>query len=257
MSRRKKRYIGPWDAFTGSITRTDRQTREAETELEVEMRSYGSRLRYECGLARKFYDEESEDFYDERWMQCNWNQTWTQHDTLDDCVWTQCLYPPEPPPETQLILTWNEEPVDFNDNVSYVCGDQYFEWDRDLPEFNITCLEDGSWDAPEVWPNCVPSKIKRILNLVYLTNPNFQLSTVQKLLKCLQVEHGSGVEVLSIPLRHITLVDHMAILLMVMENCMKHWCQCAVGTSLGHQVKLTHVLPPLVLLFHSLQRILE
>ena len=168
-SGRKKRALTPWNDLSLELEGSElmekvekaRYAREAETELETEMRSYGSRLRYECGLARKFYDPESEEYYQERWMQCNWNQSWTQYDTLDDCIWRQCLYPPDPPAETQLILTWDSEPVEFNDNVSYVCGDQYFEWDRDMPEFNITCLEGGTWDAPEVWPICVPSKISQ------------------------------------------------------------------------------------------------
>ena len=84
---------------------------EAETEEEILLRSYGSQLRcvmvdsfnimiphtlhrYECGLARRFYDTEAEQHYDERWMTCNWNTTWTRHDSLDECVWVQCLNPP-------------------------------------------------------------------------------------------------------------------------------------------------------------------
>ena len=51
-------------------------------------------IRYECGLARRFYDIEAEEHYDERWMTCNWNTTWTKHDSLDECVWVQCLNPP-------------------------------------------------------------------------------------------------------------------------------------------------------------------
>ena len=50
-----------------------------------------------------FYDTENEEHYQERWMQCNWNQTWTLTDQLDDCVWVQCLYPPDPPPEAQTL----------------------------------------------------------------------------------------------------------------------------------------------------------
>ena len=59
------------------------------------MRSYGSRLRYQCGKGRRFLDEDTKEHYDERWLQCNWNQTWTQTDILDQCDWVQCLYPPE------------------------------------------------------------------------------------------------------------------------------------------------------------------
>ena len=51
--------------------------------------------RYECGIARKFLSEESETTYDERWMTCSWNKSWTPTDTLDKCVWVQCINPPE------------------------------------------------------------------------------------------------------------------------------------------------------------------
>ena len=51
--------------------------------------------RYECGKARKFKDSVSEEIYDNRTMQCNWNQTWTMYDSIDECVWVQCLYPPK------------------------------------------------------------------------------------------------------------------------------------------------------------------
>ena len=141
-----------------SKTRFIRQAaEEPETQLELEMRSYGSQLRYECGLARKFYDEEWEEEYTERWMTCNWNKTWTKYDSLDSCVWTQCLYPPVPPPDAQLERQWSGDPVEFHDNVSYVCAgdDLYFEWDRAMTEFNITCLDDGSWPEPEEWPICL------------------------------------------------------------------------------------------------------
>ena len=95
----------------------------------------------------------------ERYLQCNWNKTWTQYDSLDECVWVQCLYPPDPPPETLLASTWTGDPVDFNENVSYVCpgDDLFFEWDRDMEVFNISCLTGGTWDEPTVWPICLPS----------------------------------------------------------------------------------------------------
>ena len=150
------------------LNRNKRQTNEVpETEDEIELRSYGSKLRYECGIARKFYNveayEDEDPFYSERWMQCNWNNSWTQYDTLDDCVWVQCLYPPEPPSESLLMSTWSGDPVDFYDNVTYVCAgeDLYFEWDREMVEYNISCLPGGAWDKPIIWPICVPCKIKK------------------------------------------------------------------------------------------------
>ena len=72
----------------------------------------------------------------------------------------QCLYPPDPPQGTLLASTWSGDPVDFYSNVSYVCEQEglYFEWDRDMQEFNITCQLGGSWDLPEEWPVCLPSE---------------------------------------------------------------------------------------------------
>ena len=146
-----------------------RQIRQApvavvETEEELEIRSYGSRLRYECGLARRFYDVEAyegeDPFYDERWMQCNWNNSWTLYDSLDDCVWTQCINPPDPPAAALIMSTWSGDPVDFYDNVSYVCAGEnlFFEWDREMVEFNVSCLPGGAWDNPLEWPVCLPCK---------------------------------------------------------------------------------------------------
>ena len=124
---------------------------------ETAVRSYGSVLRFQCGLARQFYEPELEEFYQERNMTCNWNMTWTPRDYLDSCVWTQCLHPPEPPETSLLLSTWDGEPVEFYDNVSYVCQqeDFYFEWDRNILEFNVTCQPDGSWPQPSEWPVCL------------------------------------------------------------------------------------------------------
>ena len=75
-------------------------------------------------------------------------------------MWTHCLDPPQQPPETRLSVTWLGDPVEFYDNASYICpGDNlFFEWDRDMVEFNVTCLPGGAWEQPDVWPVCVPCK---------------------------------------------------------------------------------------------------
>ena len=93
-------------------------------------------------------------------MTCNWNKTWTQHDTLDECIWTQCLYPPPQPDGTNLDMLWDGDPVDFYDNVSYVCNDEEirFEWDREIVEFNVTCLPGGNWEEVTEWPTCLLCK---------------------------------------------------------------------------------------------------
>ena len=157
-SGRKKREV--FDLVEEKVRRVQKREVEEETEEEVAMRSFGSRLRYECGLARRFLDPESEVHYDERWLQCNWNNSWTQTDSLDPCVWVACLYPPHPPEGLGVKLDWDGDPVEFNANVSYVCesDDLFFEWDRDLPEFNISCLEGGIWDEPKEWPICLECK---------------------------------------------------------------------------------------------------
>ena len=133
-----------------------------ETPEETAVRTFGSVLRYQCGPARQFYDPELEDFYLERNMTCNWNMSWTTRDYPDSCVWTQCLYPPQPPPASLLLSTWDGDPVEFFENVSYVCQEEefYFEWDRNIPEFNVSCQPDGSWPQPqpEEWPVCVSCK---------------------------------------------------------------------------------------------------
>ena len=82
--------------FFRSPQNVSRQRRQAEeTEEEILQRSYGSKLGYECGLARRFEDLETSELYSERWMNCNWNKTWTPVDTLDECVWIQCINPPQ------------------------------------------------------------------------------------------------------------------------------------------------------------------
>ena len=79
-----------WSSAHPVPLRPRRQTEEtSESEAELATRSYGSVLRYQCGLARRFYDPELDSLYDERFMTCNWNKTWTVYDTIDECVWTQ------------------------------------------------------------------------------------------------------------------------------------------------------------------------
>jgi hypothetical protein len=106
-------------------------------------------------------------------MTCNWNKSWTPTDKLDKCKWIQCINPPQvrtnmitdyfvintfkSPEGTNLVSDWDEEPVEFFDNSSYSCASQdlYFEMDRDKVAWNMTCLDDGSWDVPATWPVCL------------------------------------------------------------------------------------------------------
>ena len=125
-----------------------------------EFKSYGTELRYECGKARKFFSEEQNETYTERHMTCNWNTSWSPHSSLDPCVWVQCLHPPLPPAHTNLALVWDGSPVNFTHSVSYVCREEglYFERDRDMTSYNITCLPGGQWDEPFKWPKCIKCK---------------------------------------------------------------------------------------------------
>ena len=102
-------------------------------------------------------------------MQCNWNKTWTPVDSLDACVWTQCIRPPQPPEYTLLSLDWDGSPVEFSSNVSYVCGsdDAYFESNREAGEWNLTCLDDGTWEDPKPWPVCLRSILSSKLCSLY------------------------------------------------------------------------------------------
>ena len=67
---------------------------------------------------------------------------------------------PQPPATALLVSLYDDTPVEFYGNSSYVCAGEelYFEWDRDMAEFNVTCQEDGSWAAPaaDQWPSCLP-----------------------------------------------------------------------------------------------------
>ena len=122
-----------------SIQRYRRQTSEEEN-----ISFYGNTLTYECGLARRFLDAETELLYDRKSITCNWNKTWTPSSELDSCVWVACINPPEPPSETNLEVEWDGVPVNFTYNVSYSCSSDnlptYFEEDEEMPQYNLTCL---------------------------------------------------------------------------------------------------------------------
>ena len=168
-------------------------TQITEISPETALRSYGSVLTYQCGLARQFLEPELGELYQERNMTCNWNTSWTTRDYLDQCVWTQCLYPPDPPEGHLLVSTWSGDPVDFHDNVTYVCEEEdlYFQWDRNQLEFNVTCQPDGSWPQPELWPTCLSC---RSLSVLTLLTAYFQPSTAPTLPPDPPAAPGSGAE---------------------------------------------------------------
>ena len=124
-----------------SITNKARYKRD---DADKEMTFYGNKLTYECGLARRFEDGETGRLYDERSIVCNWNKTWTPYNELDSCKWVACINPPDPPSFTNLKVEWDGIPVNFTDNIPYTCNsdevNHYFEWDRDMEHYNVTCL---------------------------------------------------------------------------------------------------------------------
>ena len=104
-------------------------------------------------------------------MTCQWDRNWTASNILDPCDWVQCLKPPEPPAWTNLKVTdWNEEPIDFNGYVSYVCLRGFkFEDDPEQENVRYQC-QDGSkpgttrgfFNVPkseDQWPNCVEGRV--------------------------------------------------------------------------------------------------
>lgn len=55
-------------------------------------------------------------------MKCNWNKTWNNFVTLDECVWVACLKPPLPPAHTNLLNTdWDGQPIPFGSLANFSC----------------------------------------------------------------------------------------------------------------------------------------
>ena len=75
------------------------------------------------------------------------------------CTWHQCIDPPLPE-DKGLKHLWDGVPKEFGETVKYECksAQLFFEHDRQLPGFELECLEDGSFDEPDLWFNCVSSK---------------------------------------------------------------------------------------------------
>ena len=126
---------------------------------DEEARFYGNTLVYECGLAREFYDPETDSTYLQRNLTCNWNKTWTPVNELDTCVWVACINPPTAPYESKMKVNWDGNPVNFTNNITYTCNNdgvpRYFENNRSQEIYNLTCLPTGSWLTPTVWPRCL------------------------------------------------------------------------------------------------------
>ncbi len=61
--------------------------------------------RYTCGAYASFYvpqEDNSVVTYKTETVTCQWNKTWSR-DTLDECLWTKCIFIPEPPAEANML----------------------------------------------------------------------------------------------------------------------------------------------------------
>ena len=103
-SSRKKRYADDYSEEDHEWTLSRRRVKRRGEELGLTeeqvarysplvpllllcRRSYGVQLGYQCGLARLFEEGETGQLYQQRWIECNWNKTWTPWDYLDGCKW--------------------------------------------------------------------------------------------------------------------------------------------------------------------------
>ncbi len=80
---------------------------------------------------------------------------------MDECEWVQCIDPPIPA-GANIKHTWDGvTPYEFGANATYECASTslWFEQDRQMQSFNVTCLPGGRWQVPNPWPRCVPSKL--------------------------------------------------------------------------------------------------
>ncbi len=97
-------------------------------------------------------------------------------------MWVQCLNPPLPE-DLGLALKDPSQmtaPIEFNDNVTYVCANNalFFEHDNKEESFKIQCYDDGTFGTPNTWPRCIESNMavfQRFLvqyNYDYIIFPN-------------------------------------------------------------------------------------
>lgn len=80
---------------------------------------------------------------------------------MEPCVWIQCLHPDLPADHGLAFEDPRQatDPIEFFDNVTYVCENNalFFEEDRDMESYEITCYDDGTFDTPNPWPRCISS----------------------------------------------------------------------------------------------------
>ncbi len=79
---------------------------------------------------------------------------------MSACVWSECRgRPPRPPPEKRLVLAddWGGLPTRAGDSVYYQCEREElrFDDDKDGKIIRVECRNDGRFDEPARWPECV------------------------------------------------------------------------------------------------------
>ena len=134
---------------------------------------------------------------------------------------------------------WDGTPVDFHSTVGYRCINDslFFEQNKDIVQWNMTCLPGGSWDIPDHWPRCLSCKqtiqlldwdnVRKNLNL-------FQQLTVRNLLKGLNQELGNGITLMNTRLKLSTPVVLLECLNHLVESSMLPQLQCVLGIKPGH-----------------------
>ena len=152
-------------------TRTTDLVKKSTYNNTLISRNYMTNLTYQCGSARMFLDRDKQ-HQPSQSMSCQWDKSWSPSPLLDPCDWVACLKPPTPPPSTHLrVSEWFGAPIQFDDQIRFVCERGYFfEEDPSQEDVKFTC-QDGShsgyegsrgfFDIPETeekWPRCLMGK---------------------------------------------------------------------------------------------------
>ena len=142
---------------------------------------YGTYLSYVCPIGSQFVTADPDVTVPTTEMSCGWNGTWSPIDQLPACkgssiirthwlfrtkpfmpmllsiVAIGCVNPRVPLPGQRMLLDPSyveDDIVSFGHNLSYSCVPfTFFDHDKDLEEFVITCQEDGTWtnDGAELY----------------------------------------------------------------------------------------------------------
>ena len=127
---------------------------------------YLTSVRYECVNGSQFdtnNDTIGDSFY--IYNVCLWNKNWAPWPVLPPCVITHCVEPFLPPEDT-FLEEKNSVWTPINLEKWYECAEKsengnhtrFFESDRSITSFSMTCKEDGTFDfvnERDKWPTCL------------------------------------------------------------------------------------------------------